>query len=129
MWVDPVDLAVWHFVEYNGDRYILVATNLDDELYKNTAVSILQSDPIGELLLQALPYDERMALVTESTERLKAELPAHDTAVFRGDKDWGIVGECGPECSEGICTRRVASNETVGDIELAYKMLIDFLNA
>ncbi len=106
-WVEPVDMAIWHKVEYNGDRYLLVATSLEEE----DLVSIMEKDPISGLMYVLGQY------------------PMKDTAVFRADSDWQIIGECGEECASGVCSRRVATNSDRGDIELAYVMLVDFLNA
>lgn len=104
--VEPVDNSVWHNVEYKGDRYILVATNVTDDDIER----MFHLDPITAIMY------------------ITGQFPKTDAAVFRGDENWNIVGECDETCKEGVCNRRVASSE-VGDIEQAYVMLIDFLNA
>lgn len=107
MSVEPIDKSIWHYVEYKGERFILVATDVNDEDIQDI---MTQDIEVGVLYLLNL-------------------LPRKDTAVFRGDSEWVIEGECDDNCHEGVCTRRLASNETVGDIELAYQLLIGYLNA
>lgn len=106
--ISDIDGSIWHYVEAKDQRFILVATDMnEDDIVRTMEFDIL----LG------------LALMT-------GQYPTADTAVFRGDKDWQIVGECGPECGEnGVCSRRVANRDGVGDINLAYNMLLDYLNA
>jgi hypothetical protein len=104
--VEPTDLSEWRHVEYNGQRFILISTELTEDVIMN----VMQEDPAFGFFLMFQPEK--------------------DTAVFRADENWQIIGpECSEECAEGVCTRRVASNSKVADIELGYKMLLDYLNA
>lgn len=61
-------------------------------------------------------------------------VPLNETFVMEArwddiEKEYVPKNECGPHCETGVCNKRVASNTEVGDHDLAYKMLLDHLNA
>lgn len=99
------DLTVTHNVEApDGSRYVLMASNVTEDDF----------DSLDALtLLFYLAYPQYM----------------REVSVFRADKDWQIAGECGPECGEGMCTRRVAEDRDSGEIGRAYELLLNYLNA
>lgn len=45
------------------------------------------------------------------------------------DGEWIPKNECGPQCSTGVCNKRLATNAEVGSQELGYSMLVAHLNA
>lgn len=104
-YVEDSDKTEWRHVEVNGERYILTATNVTDDLMS----TMLDEDPLMSLWFEL------------------GALPRQDNAVFRADGDWSIIGECNDECSKGICTKRIAT-DTKGDIGTSFDMLIRFLN-
>lgn len=106
-YVEDLDNTTWAFVEYKGDRYILTAQNVTDEVLDK----IRDEDPYLGLMFQL-------------------GLARYDCAVFRGDKDWVIKGTCNDECSKGICTKRIAQSRAENPtIDTCYNLLIDYLNS
>ena len=106
-YMEGSDNTVWAHVEYDGQRYILTSTNVTDEVLNQME----ESDPLSAMFTH-------MGL-----------LPRRDNGVFRGDVNWQIVGECGPQCESGLCTKRLASDSPESPtIEHAIDMLLRFLN-
>jgi hypothetical protein len=99
------DLTVTHNVEApNGTRYVLFATDVTED-------DLELLDPFTVLFYMAYPQYRQ------------------EVSVFRADKDWEIIGVCGPDCAEGMCTRRVAEDCNTGEIGRAYELLLNYLNA
>lgn len=128
VWVDPVDSAEWRHVMYGDDRYLLVASDMKDSDYDRLAKHLMDSDPLAIIVLKMMEEDERSSFLKEQSDHLKHSLPPVDVAVFRGDENWEIQGECNDECASGFCKKRVASRFD-GNIDTAYAMLVDYLNA
>lgn len=106
-YVDDVDNTVWAHVEFGDKRYILTSTNVtDDVLDRMTNLDIMSAAFYGIGLF-----------------------PRKDNAVFYGDENWNIAGECGPKCEEGICTKRIAEDHIDNPtIQHSFDMLLRFLN-
>jgi hypothetical protein len=105
--VEEIDNTTWANVEYNGNRYILTATNVTDDVMDRMA----QEDPMLAMMFLF-------------------GLPRFDCAVFRGDENWTIVGECNDECAKGVCTKRIAQAKPLEPtIEISYNLLLDYLNS
>lgn len=99
------DLTVTHNVEApDGSRYVLFAADVTED-------DLELLDPLTVLFYMACPQYRR------------------EVSVFRADKNWEIIGVCGPECGEGMCTRRVAEDRDSGEIGRAYELLLNYLNA
>lgn len=98
------DTTTWHNVESpDGQRFILSATNVTD-------ADIEKMHPLLSLLYLTAP--EYMV----------------ESVVYRADGDWQIAGECNPECANGVCSRRVSEDRTVGNIDRSYTLLLNYLN-
>lgn len=52
-----------------------------------------------------------------------------DVAVFPVDEDWNVLGTCGPECEDGMCTRRIAEDHSNGTVDRGYELLLGYLNS
>lgn len=99
------DLVITHRVEApNGDRYILMSSDVTEDDFEKLDVMTM---------FFYMAYPQYMK----------------EVSVFRGDEDWKVAGECGPECGEGMCTRRIAEDRESGDIGRAYELLVNYLNA
>lgn len=96
-----------HHVRLGDQNYVLQAVNMSPEDITET------SETQPELgFLYAIGF-----------------LPTVETFVAKGDDDFNMIGECGPDCETGVCTRRLTSTQEYGDIEKAYSSLVDFANA
>ena len=105
--VESIDNTTWANVEYNGERYILTAQNVTDEVLDKMA----DEDPMLAMMFLF-------------------GLPRFDCAVFRGDENWVIKGECDDTCAQGVCTKRIAQARPVEpSIEISYNLLLDYLNS
>lgn len=107
-YVEEIDNTTWALVEFNKDRYILTSTNVTDKVLDD--------------MQEKDPYLSLMHILG---------LPRFECAVFRGDKDWHIVGKCDDTCSNGICTKRIAQAKDVQNptIDISFNLLIDYLNS
>lgn len=105
--LEEIDNTTWANVEYKGERYILTSQNVTDEVLDKMSVE----DPMLAMMFLF-------------------GLPRFDCAVFRGDENWIIKGECTEECASGVCTRRIAQAKTLEpSIEVSFGLLLDYLNA
>lgn len=121
---DHSDLKNYLDIHYDGDADKLAdATVLalnEGRIDFLVALGLMDGDTAG-LLPEGYAFDEAHAILSG--------FPVKDTWVMEATPDWEILNECGPACSEGVCKKRLASNETVASQELGYKMLLDYLNA
>ena len=105
--VESIDNTTWANVEYKGERYILTSQNVTDEVLDKMA----DEDPMLAMMFLF-------------------GLPRFDCAVFRGDENWVIKGECDDTCAQGVCTKRIAQARPVEpSIEISYNLLLDYLNS
>lgn len=105
--VESIDNTTWANVEYKGDRYILTSQNVTDEVLDKMA----DEDPMLAMMFLF-------------------GLPRFDCAVFRGDENWIIKGECDDTCAQGVCTKRIAQARPVEpSIDVSYNLLLDYLNS
>jgi len=105
--VESIDNTTWAHVEYKGDRYILTSQNVTDEVLDRMA----DEDPMLAMMFLF-------------------GLPRFDCAVFRGDENWVIKGECDDTCAQGVCTKRIAQARPADpSIDVSYNLLLDYLNS
>lgn len=107
-WVDDSDNTTWANVEYKGERFVLTSQNVTDDVLAR----IQEEDPyLGLLFLLGVPR--------------------YDCAVFRGDSDWHIKGECDESCSQGVCTKRISQARDMDEpsIDISFNLLLDYLNS
>ena len=104
---------VRNVVEYNGQAYIVGASNIDVD-DEDTMVQMIQEDPDTVLMLAF------------------GMLPPIDTYVMEAkleDGNWVPKNECGEHCKTGVCNKRLASDFEVGSLDHGYDLLLDYLNA
>ena len=106
-WKEEIDNTDWANVEYNGQRYILTSQNVTDEVLDKMSVE----DPMLAMMFLF-------------------GLPRFDCAVFRGDDNWIIEGECTEECAQGVCTKRIAQAKPLEpSLDISFDLLLGYLNA
>lgn len=105
--LEKIDNTTWANVEYKGERYILTSQNVTDEVMDRMA----EEDPIFAMMFLF-------------------GLPRFDCAVFRGDENWVIKGECDETCGQGVCTKRIAqARPDDPTIDVSFNLLLDYLNS
>lgn len=107
-YTEDVDNTIWMHVEYDGQRYILTATDVTDEVL---------DDMHEKDVFAAVGY-------------MMEFYPRFDHGVFRGDENWKIKGECDDRCADGVCTKRIASDQDTRPVSIDHSinMLLRFLN-
>jgi hypothetical protein len=122
IWVEPIDGGEWREVSYQDRHFLLCAINMTEEDIER----VVQND--FPFVLVAAIEGEAAAV-----QLFKDTFPTSDTAVFpaviREDGKFDMKYECDEECSKGVCKKRLAGRHGVGDMDLAYNMLIDALNS
>lgn len=105
--LEEIDNTTWANVEYNGERYILTSQNVTDEVLDRMA----DEDPYLSLMFLF-------------------GVPRFECAVFRGDENWVIKGECDENCKNGVCNKRIAqAKPEEPTIDISFNLLLDYLNA
>lgn len=106
--LEEIDNTTWANVEYKGERYILTSQNVTDEVLEN----MRKEDPMLAMMFLF-------------------GLPRFDCAVFRGDENWVIKGECDESCAQGVCTKRISQARDMDEpsIDISFNLLLDYLNS
>lgn len=99
------DKSVWHNVTApDGRKFVLSSADITEKDLDNM-------DPFSAMLYFSMPEYMR------------------ESVVYNCDADFNIVGDCDERCGEGMCTKRIAQDRTVGSIDRAYELLLSYLNS
>jgi hypothetical protein len=121
-WTEEIDGAQWCEVSYGDQKFLLCAVDMTDE-----DVTRVAENDFPFVIVTAIEGIEAAKQLFLDT------FPTKDTAVFPAvvgpDGRFEMKYECNEECATGVCKKRLASRVGVGDMDLAYTMLVDALNA
>lgn len=124
VWIE-VDGAEWREVSYKDQHFLLCVSNYDH-------------DTVVELVKEYMPFAliYMLAGEDEAVKMFRESMPELDTAVFpatlnEATGEFEMKYECDGTCSgnKGMCNKRLAQRHDVADMEIAYSLLLDALNA